>query len=152
MNQPTPEKASPRGVTRLARKPARGQDQARLTIRVDFGEHGALGPGKVRLLELIGTHGSISAAGRAMGMSYRRAWLLVDSLNQAFRDPVVATQHGGPGGGGAALTEAGQALVARYRALEEDVERAAAGHMTALVQSLSDRPPDFTGPDIDDEG
>lgn len=152
MNQPTPEKASPRGVTRLARKPARGQDQARLTIRVDFGEHGALGPGKVRLLELIGTHGSISAAGRAMGMSYRRAWLLVDSLNQAFRDPVVATQHGGPGGGGAALTEAGQALVARYRALEEDVERAAAGHMTALVQSLYDRPPDFTGPDIDDEG
>ncbi len=152
MNQPPPEKTSPRGVTRLARKPARGQDAARLTIRIDFGEHGALGPGKVRLLELIGQQGSISAAGRAMGMSYRRAWLLVDSLNQAFRDPVVATQHGGPGGGGAALTEAGQALVTRYRTLEGDVESAAASHLAALAGSLSERPPAFIGPDIDDEG
>jgi molybdate transport system regulatory protein len=151
MNQPTPEKAGARGVTRLARNPARGQDAARLTIRVDFGGHGALGPGKIRLLELIGAHGSISAAGRAMGMSYRRAWLLVDSLNQAFREPVVATQHGGSGGGGAALTAAGEVLVARYRALERDVEGAAAGHMAAMAESLSDDPPRFSGPDIDDE-
>ena len=95
MTTPAADKPAPRGVTRLARNPARGGDEARLTIRIDFGGHGALGPGKVRLPELIGAQGSISAAGRAMGMSYRRAWLLIDSLNQAFREPVVATQHGG---------------------------------------------------------
>ncbi|BBK33492.1 molybdate transport system regulatory protein [Stella humosa] len=149
---PPPDKPAPRGVTRLARNPARGGGEARLTIRVDFGEHGALGPGKIRLLELIGAQGSISAAGRAMGMSYRRAWLLVDSLNQAFREPMVATQHGGSGGGGAVLTAAGQALIARYRRMEAEVESAAGQHLAAFAASLSERPPAFVAPDMDDEG
>ena len=73
----------------------------RLTVRVDFGADRALGPGKIRLLEAIGKTGSISRAGRALGMSYRRAWLLVDDMNRSFRAPVVATQPGGVQGGGA---------------------------------------------------
>jgi molybdate transport system regulatory protein len=109
----------------------------RLTIRVDLGAHGALGPGKIRLMELIGETGSISAAGRAMGMSYRRAWLLVDSLNRAFRAPVVATQHGGTRGGGAALTPLGAEIVERYRLMEKEAHRAAAGHLDVIVGSLS---------------
>ena len=74
---------------------------SRLTLRIDFDGGRALGPGKVRLLELVGETGSISAAGRAMGMSYRRAWLLVDALNQTFSQPVTETRGGGAGGGGA---------------------------------------------------
>ena len=64
-----------------------------------------LGPGKIRLLELIGERGSISAAGRGMGMSYRRAWLLVDDLNRCFKEPVVLTQLGGSGGGGGRIEQ-----------------------------------------------
>ena len=81
---------------------------ATLNLRVEFGERGALGPGKARLLELIAEHGSIAAAGRAMGMSYRRAWDLVDELNSCFGKPVITTQMGGQHGGGAALTPLGQ--------------------------------------------
>lgn len=74
---------------------------ARLTIRIDLTDHHAIGPGKVKLLELVGESGSISAAGRAMGMSYRRAWTLVDGLNRSFRSLLVTTQPGGARGGGA---------------------------------------------------
>jgi len=123
-----------RGVTRLSSSP--GGPSGRLTIRVDLGAHGALGPGKIRLMELIGETGSISAAGRAMGMSYRRAWLLVDNLNHAFRGPLVSTQHGGTRGGGAALTPLGQDIVARYRLMERQAHEAAAGQLDALVASL----------------
>ncbi|MGE0726303.1 MAG: winged helix-turn-helix domain-containing protein [Alphaproteobacteria bacterium] len=137
-------------MTRLARRPGRGAGEPRLTLRVDFGAHGALGPGKIRLLELIGEQGSISAAGRAMGMSYRRAWLLVESLNQAFRAPVVASRHGGSGGGGAALTPAGRELVRRYRRLESAAEAAAASHLRALADALSDEPPPPVADDPDD--
>ena len=74
----------------------------RLTLRVDFGTDRAIGPGKILLLEAIRDTGSISQAGRALGMSYRRAWLLVDDMNQCFREPVVTAQPGGSQGGGAA--------------------------------------------------
>src|SRR5579875_1403620 len=97
---------------------------AHLTLRIDFDEGRALGPGKVRLLELIGETGSISAAGRAMGMSYRRAGLLVDALNKTFRTSVVQTREGGAGGGGASLTPFGAALVESYRTMERDAARA----------------------------
>lgn len=97
----------------------------RLTVRIDFGSAGALGPGKVRLLEAIHETGSISQAGRSLGMSYRRAWLLVDDLNRCFREPVVATQPGGARGGGAALTRFGRELVKKYRSIE--AQAAAAG-------------------------
>jgi molybdate transport system regulatory protein len=105
---------------------------ARLTIRIDLGKGGALGPGKIRLLELIQSHGSISEAGRVMGMSYRQAWLLVDSLNQSFRQALVSKQAGGRRGGGAHLTPWGRKVIARYRAIEAAAERAVAPQLRAL--------------------
>ena len=86
----------------------------RLFIRCIEGEV-QLGPGKIRLLELIASHGSISEAARAMDMSYRRAWLLVADLNKNFREPVTSTQTGGKGGGHARLTTFGEELIRRYR-------------------------------------
>ena len=121
-----------------------------MTLRIDFGPYGALGPGKIRLMEMIAEHGSITAAGRAMRMSYRRGWLLVDSLNRAFAEPLVATQHGGPRGGGAVLTERGREIVRRYRAIEAQARMAAAEHLRALEGALSDRPardPERSGTD-----
>jgi molybdate transport system regulatory protein len=113
---------------------------ASLSLRIDFEDAGRLGPGKVRLLEHIGATGSISAAGRAMNMSYRRAWLLVDSLNQIFREPVVLTQAGGRSGGGAELTPFGRALVERYRAMEREARRSLAGHIRALKAAMQRSP------------
>ena len=111
----------------------------RLTVRIDFGAERALGPGKIRLLEAIGKTGSISRAGRALGMSYRRAWLLVDDLNRCFRAPVVATQPGGARGGGAALTPFGAALIEKYRMIEARATKAAKPHLRALETSLRRR-------------
>ena len=91
---------------------------ARVFLRVDFAPGTRIGPGKIALLEQIHQSGSISAAGRALGMSYRRAWVLVDELNHLFAAPLVTTQLGGSHGGGAVLTELGASLVARFRALE----------------------------------
>jgi molybdate transport system regulatory protein len=105
---------------------------ARLSIRIDLGPGGRIGPGKVALLEQIAATGSISAAGRAMRMSYRRAWLLVEALNGLFREPVVATQTGGSHGGGAALTPFGRELVAAYRAVEREAHELAAARLAAL--------------------
>ena len=111
---------------------------ARLTLRIDFGGERAIGPGKIKLLELIDSCGSISAAGRQMGMSYRRAWLLVDDLNHCFRESVVAAQVGGVKGGGASLTAFGRAVVDHYRAIEKAAETAGAAHVGALTASLAE--------------
>lgn len=113
----------------------------RLSIRLDFGASGRVGPGKIRLLELIDQLGSITQAGRNMGMSYRRAWLLIDDLNRLFCEPAVVTQMGGSGGGGASLTAFGQELVRRYRAIEADAERVAVPELDALERSLAPLPP-----------
>jgi molybdate transport system regulatory protein len=88
---------------------------ARLTLRLDFGPGRAIGHGKIRLLEAVRDYGSISAAGRSMGMSYRRAWLLIDELNHIFEEPVIDAKHGGSCGGGADLTPFGLRVVERYR-------------------------------------
>jgi molybdate transport system regulatory protein len=112
---------------------------ARLTLRVDLDAAFSLGPGKIRLLELVRDTGSISAAGRAMAMSYRRAWLLVDALNAAFREPVVATKLGGKAGGGAALTPFGAELVAQYRAMEREAATAVEERIATLVAALAGR-------------
>jgi molybdate transport system regulatory protein len=112
---------------------------AKLTIRIDLSSHGAIGPGKIRLLELVGESGSISAAGRAMNMSYRRAWMLIDGLNRCFRVPVVETQSGGTRGGGAVLTELGHDVIAHYRAIERAATKAAAAELTALDAQSSPR-------------
>jgi molybdate transport system regulatory protein len=108
----------------------------RLTVRIDFGAERALGPGKIRLLEAIGKAGSISRAGRALGMSYRRAWLLIDDMNRCFRAAVVATQPGGVRGGGAALTAFGLQLIENYRAIETQAAAAAMPRLQALENSL----------------
>jgi len=110
---------------------------ARLFLRIDFGDERAVGPGKIRLLELIREHGSISAAGRAMDMSYRRAWLLVDELNRSFREPVVATQLGGSGGGGTVLTPFGEHVVATFRTLEQEAGRVVAPRLDELEGLLA---------------
>jgi molybdate transport system regulatory protein len=114
-------------------------DDVRLTVRVDFGTDRALGPGKIRLLEAIRDTGSISRAGRALAMSYRRAWLLVDDMNRCFREPVVTTQPGGAQGGGAALTAFGALLIDQYRAIEAQATAAAEPQLHALEVSLRNR-------------
>ncbi|MSO54981.1 MAG: LysR family transcriptional regulator [Rhodospirillales bacterium] len=132
------------GVTQLAKTPSRGSDRARLTLRVDFGPYGALGPGKIALLEQIERRGSIMAAGKSMGMSYRRAWLLVAGVNAMFAEPAVAKQHGGSGGGKAALTAFGRKLVVEYRAMERDASKAADSRLRMLQRALADTPPETT--------
>jgi len=112
---------------------------ARLTIRIDLSGHGAIGPGKIRLLELVGESGSISAAGRAMKMSYRRAWMLIDNLNRCFRSPVVETQLGGTRGGGAVLSALGHDVIARYRAIERAAAKATATQLAALDAAQATR-------------
>jgi molybdate transport system regulatory protein len=118
-------------------------DTLRLTLRVDFGSGRSLGPGKIRLLEAIAKTGSISQAGRKLGMSYRRAWLLVDDMNNCFRDPVIEAQPGGAHGGGATLTAFGQKLVDRYRAVEADAQATARKHLRdiELKATKAARPP-----------
>jgi molybdate transport system regulatory protein len=91
----------------------------RSTIRIDLENGARLGPGKAQLLALIEEHGSIRAGGAAIGMSYRRAWLLADEINKMFREPSIFTRHGGKHGGGAGLTEFGQELLRRYRHMDE---------------------------------
>ena len=105
---------------------------ATLSIRIDLAPEVRVGPGKIRLLESVAEHGSISAAGRALGMSYRRAWLLLDELNRDFPNPVVRARLGGRRGGGAVLTPFGNHLVASYRAIEREAAKAAARHLADL--------------------
>jgi molybdate transport system regulatory protein len=111
----------------------------RLSIRLDLASGARIGPGKVAVLEEIARSGSISAAGRALRMSYRRTWELVEDLNRSLGTPVVETAAGGSGGGGAALTRAGKAVVERYRAIEMDTALAARKHLLALSRACSEK-------------
>jgi len=96
----------------------------------------AFGPGKADLLEAIDKTGSISAAARAMGLSYRRAWLLVDTMNRSFRTPLVETGRGGFERGGAEVTAHGRKVLAQYRQLVSALEAAAATHAKSLIAEL----------------
>src|SRR6476661_2930985 len=107
-----------------------------LSLRIDLDPKGRIGPGKIQLLESIHTCGSISAAGRAMDMSYKRAWDLVDEINRICRQAAVARQTGGKNGGGAVLTPFGVALVARYRKIERDAASAARKELAALRSDI----------------
>ena len=109
-----------------------GTPKHQLSIRIDLAGGGRIGPGKVALLDAIDRLGSISAAGRAMSMSYRRAWHLVEDLNRNLGRPVVQTAAGGVGGGGARLTDAGRTLVEQYHAMEQAAAATAQAHLTAL--------------------
>ena len=106
---------------------------ARLRIRVVFDGFGMIGPGKADLLEGIDRCGSIAAAGREMGMSYKRAWELIGTLNAMFRAPLVARTRGGAGGGGAVLTDTGREVLALYRGIEADATAASAPHIRACA-------------------
>jgi molybdate transport system regulatory protein len=109
-------------------------------LRVVLEREIAIGPGKADLLEAIAATGSISAAARRMGMSYKRAWLLVDTMNHCFRTPLVAAAKGGQAGGGARLTPLGQQVLRRYRSMEARAARGA-GRDLAVLKSLLRRKP-----------
>ncbi len=111
----------------------------RIKLQLLVGAEFALGPGKADLLAAIAETGSISAAGRRLGYSYRRAWLMVDVMNRCWREPLVATAHGGVRGGGASLTALGATVLERYRALEAEL-RAAAGPADDLIADLLSEP------------
>ncbi|SMD02568.1 molybdate transport system regulatory protein [Fulvimarina manganoxydans] len=113
---------------------------ARLSLRVDLEPGGRIGPGKIALLETIAAFGSISAGARAMQMSYKRAWDLVEEMNALFGRPVVAAKTGGRRGGGAELTPLGLSLVTRYRAIETAALAAAKPQIEALEAELGDGP------------
>ncbi len=111
-----------------------------LRIRILFGEDAMLGPGKADLLERIRDTGSIAAAGRTMSMSYKRAWMLVEEMNTAFREPLVDSTRGGAKGGGARLTDAGAEVLANYRKLEEIMAEAGAARIGNIQAMLKDIP------------
>jgi len=107
-----------------------------LSVRIDLTNDGRIGPGKIQLLENIHTCGSISAAGRAMDMSYKRAWDLVDEINRICRQSAVEPQTGGKNGGGAVLTSFGISLVKRYRKIERDATSAVRKELQALRSEI----------------
>ncbi|WP_019938627.1 winged helix-turn-helix domain-containing protein [Bordetella sp. FB-8] len=111
--------------------------RVQLRMRAYRGEDIAVGPGKIALLQAIAHTHSISAAARELGMSYRRAWLLVDALNRSLREPAVATSTGGARGGGSVVTPSGLALIQCYRAIETTAATAAAAHIEALKRMLA---------------
>lgn len=104
----------------------------RIKLRLYFDGESWLGPGKIELLERIAEAGSIAAAGRSMNMSYKRAWDLVAEMNRIFGQPVVTAQMGGKRGGGAALTDLGRELIARFRTIEASSAAAAEDEIAAL--------------------
>lgn len=110
----------------------------RLRLRLRRGTGLVIGPGRADLLEAIQETGSIAAAGRKMGMSYKRAWELVDSLNTTFRAPLVASAKGGAGGGGARLTELGTQVLAAYRGLEGIAAQTGSSFLAQLKAALPD--------------
>jgi molybdate transport system regulatory protein len=117
---------------------------ARLRVSIVFESGARIGPGKAALLESVRDTGSISAAAREMGMSYKRAWLLLDSMNQTFTEPVGTAAPGGAGGGGAALTPFGAEVLERYRRVLDQAAAIAEDDMAALARRAR---PD-TGPKI----
>lgn len=108
----------------------------RIKAQLMCGDDIALGPGKAALLQAIADTGSISAAGRAMGLSYRRAWLLVDTMNRCYSKPLVETAHGGPRGGGAKLTSNGGEMLRDYRLFSAALEEVAQRHYPILAAGL----------------
>jgi molybdate transport system regulatory protein len=108
-----------------------------IKIHIPYGDVSAIGPGKADLREAIDRSGSISAAARDMGMSYKRAWDLVDTMNKSFREPLVATATGGSHGGGAQITEFGYEVLRRYRDIEVKANQAITAEIAELLTLLS---------------
>ncbi len=112
----------------------------KLRLRILFGPEIAVGPGKVALLEAIHETGSISAAARRLGMSYRRAWLLADTMNRCFRQPVVEAAPGGRGGGGARVTALGEEVLRRYQTMERTAVESVRDQIAEFSDLLADEP------------
>jgi molybdate transport system regulatory protein len=110
-----------------------------IRFRIDFANNCYVGPGKIDLLEAIHRSGSLSQAARDLGMSYRRAWLLVDSLKASFRESVTIAETGGKGGGGVTLTPFGRQLIRSYRALERDIALVASRRLRHVAPAVSAR-------------
>jgi molybdate transport system regulatory protein len=110
-------------------------------FRVDLAPGCSLGPGKIALLDAIATHGSLTRAAAALGMSYRYAWLLIDDLKGSFSKPVTAATVGGKRGGGVELTPFGRELLRRYRAAYEKIEAAARRELGPLIKNTRAREP-----------
>lgn len=123
----------------------------RLSLRIDLANSARLGPGKAQLLALIEEHGSIRAAGAAMGMSYRRAWLLADEINRMFREPSIFTRHGGKSGGGAGLTPFGETLLGACRRMDAESRKALAADL-AWLQSVESGDFVAEGRKVEDDG
>ena len=107
-----------------------------MRLRIDLGPSTSVGPGKIGLLERIEATGSLSQAARELGISYRRAWLLLDDVNHAFVEPATTTIVGGSGGGGAQLTKFGKALIAAFREIEREADKAARPRLAWLAGSV----------------
>jgi len=108
-------------------------------LRVVLAGDVAIGPGQAAMLEEIGAAGSVAAAARRMGMSYKRAWYLVKSMNKGVRRPLVVMSKGGRAGGGARLTPLGDEVLRRYRRMETLTAKAINGEMAALKKALRGR-------------
>jgi molybdate transport system regulatory protein len=107
-----------------------------LSFRLVLGPDIAVGPGKADLLEAVAKTGSISAAGRSMGMSYKKAWYLLDTMNRCFREPLVEATKGGRGHGGASLTPMGREVLRRYRSIQVHASTAASGELAAFAELI----------------
>jgi molybdate transport system regulatory protein len=105
-------------------------------FRIDFAKHSSLGPGKIALLEAIRDAGSLSQGARNIGMSYRRAWLLVESLKRSFREPVTVASTGGKDGGGMMVTDFGNGLIKNYRKLERDFATLAERRLHPIIATV----------------
>lgn len=108
----------------------------RVVLRIDFDGERYIGHGRIELLEFIDEFGSIAKAAKAMGMSYKRAWYLAESINSTFNEPAVTRQHGGKGGGSAELTALGKSVVKEYRAMEAGVRKTYAKSLKKLEKAL----------------
>ena len=115
-------------------EPDRTGSMAKLKVSIVFDSGARIGPGKARLLECIRDTGSISAAARDMRMSYKRAWLLLDSINRAFDQPLINAAPGGARGGGASLTEFGAEVLERYRRIHDSAAATASDDLAALMR------------------
>ncbi|HEY0748982.1 MAG TPA: hypothetical protein VGD63_19920, partial [Steroidobacteraceae bacterium] len=109
-------------------------------FRIDFAPTLNLGPGKIDLLEAINAHGSLTSAATSLGLSYRRAWLLLDSLNKTFDESVTTSNAGGKRGGGSAVTAFGRLLIERYRGLEKDIGGIAARSLQDILPHVRRSP------------
>lgn len=118
----------------------RTKDSTVVSVRLRFSEHARIGPGKIALLEAVHRTGSIAQAGREMGMSYRRAWLLIDSMNAMFDEPVILASSGDSHASGSGLTPLGHALVEAYRQAERDSQDAVARRFEAILERLRPEP------------